>query len=232
MSLPSGVSPWNSILGPGRRSKYNTSSGPANTFLHQQIPATTSPGPANTFLHQQIPVLNQRPLSCTSRRQQLPVLNQRPLSCTSRYQQLPVLDQWTPSCTSRYQSLTSDPLSNEYQSCTNYPDLLQRLDPAPTITIRPQRLFAVRFFDLRFAIIKFRLSKKTLVLSFLPSSLSITYISKVCGDQYIYLASAIPDLNKWYFYAALLSTQNYKVKVKGKVEQSREWSCNLLNTSV
>ena len=33
-------------------------------------------------------------------------------------------------------------------------DLLQRLDPLPTITIRSRRLFAVRFFDLRFAIIK------------------------------------------------------------------------------
>ena len=27
MSLPSGVSPWNSIFGPGRRSKYNKASG-------------------------------------------------------------------------------------------------------------------------------------------------------------------------------------------------------------
>ena len=27
--------------------------------------------------------------------------------------------------------------------------------------------------------------------------------------------------------AALLNTQHYKVRIKGKVEQSREWSCAL-----
>ncbi len=32
--------------------------------------------------------------------------------------------------------------------------------------------------------------------------------------------------------AALLNTQHYKVRIKGKVEQSREWSSALLNTSV
>ena len=32
--------------------------------------------------------------------------------------------------------------------------------------------------------------------------------------------------------AALLSTQHYKVKIKGKVEQSREWSSTLPYTSV
>ena len=32
--------------------------------------------------------------------------------------------------------------------------------------------------------------------------------------------------------AALLNTQHYKVRIKGKVEQSREWSCALSNNSV
>ena len=31
---------------------------------------------------------------------------------------------------------------------------------------------------------------------------------------------------------ALLNTQNYKVRIKGKVEQSREWSSAFPNTSV
>ena len=105
--------------------------------------AATSPAPATTFLnqrplsftsrHQRLPLLNQRPPSCTSRyqqlpvlHQQLPVLNQRSLSRTSRHQQLPVLNQRPSSCTSGNQSCTSDHLSNEYQSCTSYPDLLQR----------------------------------------------------------------------------------------------------------
>ena len=138
-----------------------TSPEPATTFLHQQIPAatssapattspepattspepaTTSPEPATTFLHQQPLVLHQ----------QLPVLNQR----------LPVLNQRPSSCPSGNHSCTSDHLSNEYQSCTSYPDLFQRRNPTPTITIQPQRLFAVRFSDLRFTIIKFGLSKQ------------------------------------------------------------------------
>ena len=82
------------------------------------------------------------------------------LATTFLHQQIPVLNQRPSSCTSGNQSCTSDHLSNEYQSCTSYPDLLQRLDPAPMITIRSRRLFTVLFSDLRFAIIKFGLSKQ------------------------------------------------------------------------
>ena len=32
--------------------------------------------------------------------------------------------------------------------------------------------------------------------------------------------------------AALLSTQQYEVRIKGKMEQSKEWSSALQNTSV
>ena len=39
-------------------------------------------------------------------------------------------------------------------------------------------------------------------------------------------------LKKIVFDAALLNTQHYKVRIKGKVEQSREWSSALLYTSV
>ena len=34
----------------------------------------------------------------------------------------------------------------------------------------------------------------------------------------------IPKTQKMVLDAALLNTQHYKVKIKGKVEQSREWS--------
>ena len=42
----------------------------------------------------------------------------------------------------------------------------------------------------------------------------------------------IPKTQKMVLYAALLNTQQYKVRIKGKVKQSREWSCAFLYTSV
>ena len=42
----------------------------------------------------------------------------------------------------------------------------------------------------------------------------------------------IPKTQKMVLDAALLYTQHYKVRIKGKVEQSREWSSALLYTSV
>ena len=93
-----------------------TRSEPATTFRHQQTPATTSPERATTFLHQQIPTTTSPEPATTFLHQQKPVLNQKPSSCNSRNQ----------SCTSNH-------LSNEYQSCTSYPDLLQQLGPTPTL---------------------------------------------------------------------------------------------------
>ena len=40
------------------------------------------------------------------------------------------------------------------------------------------------------------------------------------------------NLKKKVLDAALLSTKHYKVRIKGKVEQSREWSSALPYTSV
>ena len=45
-------------------------------------------------------------------------------------------------------------------------------------------------------------------------------------------SQVIPKTQKMVFDAALLNTQHYKVKIKGKMEQSREWSCALLDTAV
>ena len=42
----------------------------------------------------------------------------------------------------------------------------------------------------------------------------------------------IPKTKKMVLDAILLNTQHYKVKIKGKVEQSREWSSTLHYTLV
>ena len=43
------------------------------------------------------------------------------------------------------------------------------------------------------------------------------------GDQGSIPGWVIPKTQKMVLVAALLGTQYYKVKIKGKVEQSREW---------
>ena len=43
---------------------------------------------------------------------------------------------------------------------------------------------------------------------------------------------AIPKTQKMVLDAALLNTQHYKVRIRGKVEQSREWSITLPYTLV
>ena len=48
------------------------------------------------------------------------------------------------------------------------------------------------------------------------------------GDQTLIPGRAIPKTQKMVFDAALLSTQHYKVRIKGKVEQSRERSSTIL----
>ena len=46
------------------------------------------------------------------------------------------------------------------------------------------------------------------------------------------LGQVMPKTQKMVLDAALLKTQHYKVRIKGKVEQSREWSSALPYTSV
>ena len=48
-------------------------------------------------------------------------------------------------------------------------------------------------------------------------------------SRYIYI---IPKTQKMALDATLLNTQHYKVRIKGKVEQSREWSCTFPYTLV
>ena len=48
------------------------------------------------------------------------------------------------------------------------------------------------------------------------------------GDQGSIPGRVIRKTQKMVLDAALLSTQHYKVRIKGKVEQSREWSSTLI----
>ena len=52
------------------------------------------------------------------------------------------------------------------------------------------------------------------------------------GDLSSIPGQVISKTQKMVFYAALLNTQQYKVGIKGKVEQSRERSSTLPYTSV
>ena len=52
------------------------------------------------------------------------------------------------------------------------------------------------------------------------------------GDWSSIQGQVIPKTQKMVLDAALLSTQHYKVRIKSKVEQSKEWSSALPYTSV
>ena len=52
------------------------------------------------------------------------------------------------------------------------------------------------------------------------------------GDGYSIPGRVIPKTQKMVLDAALLSTQHYKVRIKGKVQQSGEWSSALPHTLV
>ena len=52
------------------------------------------------------------------------------------------------------------------------------------------------------------------------------------GDRGSILGRVIPKTQKMVFDASLLNAQHYKVRIKGKVEQSREWRGDLPYTMV
>ena len=62
----------------------------------------------------------------------------------------------------------------------------------------------------------------------------IGFMSRVYGleDSGSIQGRVILKTQKMVLDAALLSTQHYKVRIKGKVEQSREWSNTIPNTLV
>ena len=51
--------------------------------------------------------------------------------------------------------------------------------------------------------------------------------ANVLGDRGSIPGRVIPKTQKMVLDAALLSNQHYKVMIKGKLEQSREWICAL-----
>ena len=66
--------------------------------------------------------------------------------------------------------------------------------------------------------------------------MSIGGISRVSADGHGNRGSTpgrvIPKTKKMVFDTTFVNTQHYKVKVKGKVEQSKEWSSAFPYTSV
>ena len=52
------------------------------------------------------------------------------------------------------------------------------------------------------------------------------------GNRISILGRVIPKTQKMVLDAALLNTQHYKIRIKGKVEQSWDWSSALSYTSV
>ena len=52
------------------------------------------------------------------------------------------------------------------------------------------------------------------------------------GDRGSIPGRVIPKTKKMVFDAPLLNTQHYKVRIKGNMEQSKEWSSALPYTSV
>ena len=52
------------------------------------------------------------------------------------------------------------------------------------------------------------------------------------GDQVSIPGQVIPKTQKMVLDATLLNTQHYKVQIKGKVKQSKEWSSTLPYTFV
>ena len=65
-----------------------------------------------------------------------------------------------------------------------------------------------------------------------PIDLMSRVFANGLGDQGSIPGQAIPKSQKMVLDAALLNPQHYKVQIKSKVEQSREWSSALPYTLV
>ena len=77
------------------------------------------------------------------------------------------------------------------------------------------------------------LQTHTHILFILPTfSLMSRVFTNGPGDQGSIPGQVIPKTRKMILDVALLSTQHYKVRIKGKVKQSREWSSALPYISV
>ena len=62
------------------------------------------------------------------------------------------------------------------------------------------------------------------MFNYRPISLVVRVFNNGAGDQGSIPGRVIPKTPKMVLDATLLNTQHYEVRIKGKVEQSREWS--------
>ena len=71
-----------------------------------------------------------------------------------------------------------------------------------------------------------------MVISSITLGLMSRMFANGLGDRGSIPGQVIPKIKKMLLDAALLNTQHYKVRIKGNVEQSREWSSTLPYTSL
>ena len=176
--------------------------------LHKQLPVLNQRPLSCTSRHQQLPVLHQHYQSCTSNHLPAPIDISSYQFCTNNYQSrtsdhFPAPANTSPEPATNFlhqQKLVlyqQKPVLHQRPPIQRIPVLYQLSRPAPatrscsndhhpaaTIVHRTLFRFTIRHNKV------WPFEATPLVLSFLPSLLSITYISKVCGDWYIYLASA------------------------------------------
>ena len=86
--------------------------------------------------------------------------------------------------------------------------------------------------DVICAIKVFKMSIKGNVFSLFAVGLMSRVFANGPGDQGSLPGRVIPKTQKVVLDAALLSTKHYKVKIRDKVELSREWSSAIRYTSV
>ena len=72
----------------------------------------------------------------------------------------------------------------------------------------------------------------TLLIRPMDIDMMVRVFANAPGDLGSIPGRVIPKTQKMVLDASLLNTQHYKVRFKGKVEQSREWSSSLPYTSV
>ena len=70
------------------------------------------------------------------------------------------------------------------------------------------------------------------ILTVLVDKLEVRVFINSPGDQGSIPGWVIPKTQKIVLDATLLNTLHYKVQIKGKVDQSKEWSSAFLYTSV
>ena len=96
-----------------------------------------------------------------------------------------------------------------------------------TLTFLPKYFQLSTFFlRINWNVSEFREILKYLIF-FYYGTLMSRVVANYLGDQGSIPGRVIPKTEEMVLDAALLSTQHYKVRIKGKVEQSKEWNSTL-----